>query len=50
MNKTVCVRIDEEIDKKFREFLIKRYGTFKRGMYKAEVERAIIEYIERHSK
>ena len=49
MKKYVKVAINEEIDRKFREFLIKKYGIFKKGMYKKELEQAILEYIERKS-
>jgi len=45
-----CVRISKEVDDKFREFIVKKYGTFKKGMYKKEAEQAILEYIERHEK
>jgi len=49
ISKGVSVRISEEVDRILREYIIRKYGTFRRGLYKYEVERILREYISKCS-
>ncbi len=41
------VYIDEEVDKKLREYIINTFNTYKRGLLSVVVQNAIMEYISK---
>ena len=44
----LTVKIGKDVDSEFREFIVKKYKTFSKGLLSREVELALREYLERH--
>ena len=44
------VYIDSQVDKAFREFIVRKYGKFEKGLLSLETELALISWIKQHTK
>jgi hypothetical protein len=44
----LTVKIRRDVDSEFREYIVKKYRTFTKGLLSVEVELALREYLERH--